>query len=266
MKLPFQTKYSQIPLDGMLIPSLEVAKAAFPIFGGTSPTTDSGSSSDSDKDKETTPTSDSNSDGSKTSAAGGESTDPAALTPEQITGLLKQVENITSANADLEKKLKGFTDKEEETRKAAMGREEALTEDLNKAHATIAAMDEVIKYVALVSAITSDPDTQFHDIDFVMSKLDENGYEFNLDLENKKANIKGIGNELKRIAKENEWAVKNMAADQSNNGGDKRGPGRPRGSGAPPANPNLNAGKSKSRSELIDRFPVLAAGRSGIRK
>lgn len=250
-KLPFQNKYSPINISG-----LEAAKAALPIFGGTGPTNSESSSSGDGQPSSTTDKKD------ETNSAGGDSgqPDPNQLTPEQIADVLKQVQTLTTTSQELQNELSTYKSKEEDARKAALGREEAQAEELQKAHETIAAMDQIIKNLALVNAIQSDPDVQFHDVDFVLTKLDENGYEFDMDMDAKKAKVKGLNTELKRIARENEWAVKNLASQQQGNSGTKKPPAKA--TGAPPSPSATNGGKANTREALMARFPAIGAGRS----
>lgn len=255
--MPFQSKgrvwgKSQMPGSG-IITSIELAKSAFPIFGGTAPTPPAVTTDPPATDPPAA-------DPATTSAGGEAAGEQAPMTPEQISSLLAQVTQLNTAVTDLTKKNNTYEQEKETARQATLGREEALTESLAKANETIEAMDQVIRYVALVNAIQNDPDTQFHDVNFVMSKLDENGFEFNVDLENQKAEVKGIANELKRIARENDWAVKNAATTTTTT----TTPPKPRSSGAPPVNPPTDASKQARRKDLMTRFPVIGHGRGQI--
>lgn len=250
-KLPFQTRQQQVS-PAFWVPSLEAAKATLPIFGGTAPTT--GSEESSEESKSTTKSKSESSGGS----AGGDN--PAEqLSPEQISELVKQVSTLTETSKTLENELNGYKQKEDDARRASMGREEAQQEELTKAHETIAAMDEVIRYVALVNAIQNNGDKiEFHDVNFVLSKLDPNSFDLEVDLEHKRASVNGVEGELKRIAKDFDWAVKKNSVP----GTEQRGPGRPRSSGAPPAPPTVNQSGATRRAALEEKWPVITHGRS----
>lgn len=255
--MPFQNKFPglEIDLSGIFTPprisGIEQAKAAFPIFGGTAPTppatvTDPPATDPPKADPPATTT-------------GGDADKPP-MTPEQINDLLSQVTQLNTQVTQLTKTNQTYEQEKETARQATLGREEALTESLATANATIEAMDSVIRYVALVNAIQNNPDIKFHDVNFVMSKLDENGFDFTVDLDNKKAEVKGIENELKRIAAENAWAVKNEATTQ------QQAPPvtRTRSSGAPPVNAPTDASKLARRKDLMTRFPVIGHGKGTV--
>lgn len=249
----------QMTLPKVLIPSLEAAKSALPIFGGTGPTEQAPTTE--------TSTSTESGQGGEQGSGGGtqEQSNPTEqLTPEQISDLVKQVSTLSETSRKLEEELGGYKQKEEETKRAALGREEALAQDLEAAQQAVAALDEVVRYVALVNAIQNNSDLEFHDVNFVMSKLDPESFELEVDLENKRANVSGIENELKRIAKENDWAVKkNSIPGQQQR--QNTPSSRQRGSGAPPVNPTVNQAASTRRKELESKWPVIASGRSPIR-
>ena len=232
---------------------IEAAKAALPIFGGTSTETEESTTAVITPVKTETETS------SATSES--ESTSTESLSPEEIKELLGKVSELSSTVKSLDTQNQSYKAKEEEARKAAMGREEALVEDNERLQQTVSQMDEVIKNLAVINAIQGNKDLQFHDARDVISRLDPGGYELDVDLESRKANVSGIDNELKRIARECPWLVR----DASKPGGGSNGSERklpPRGSGSPPASPTGgDTGKQQKRSALIDKFPVIAHGR-----
>lgn len=232
----------------------EMAKRALPIFGGTNPESSSESSSSE--------TSSSSTDSSKTttndSSGGGDSSTEKQITPEEFAKLTAQIAEITAKNTELTNELSTYTAKEEETRKASLGREEALSEDLTKAQQTIAQMDQVIKSLALVNAIQGS-EYQFFNPRDVIARLSSDSYELNVDLENGVAEIKGIENELKRIATADDYLVKKPTVEDS--APVKR---TPRGTGAPPGPAPTNPSKANRRKELEAKWPVIAAGRASI--
>lgn len=263
--MPFQTKYPITTRNdgfkptGRFFSAADIARVALPIFGGTSPAPNTESSSTESSSK-SGPGDDSKTSSSSGGADGDSSKPTEQLTPEQISDLVKQVSTLSETSANLEKELQGYKDKEDQARKATLSKEQAQQEELDKAYQTIAAMDEVVKYVALVNAIQSNKELQFHDVNFVISKLDHESYQFDVDLESKKATVSGIENELKRIAKENDWAVKVASNPQSSS----RQPGvvGRRSSGAPPANPTVDGTKAERRRSLETKWPVITHGRA----
>jgi DNA repair exonuclease SbcCD ATPase subunit len=250
--MPFQTKYDKSNFEPMFYKSgSEAAKAALPIFGGTAPdgateTKTDDSSSDTKTTKATT------------DSSGGD-TSPE-ITPEQFAQLTQQVASLTSTNTQLQNQLQSFTSKEDEARRASQGREETLAEDLSKAQQTIDAMDQIIKRQAVINAIQSNKDLQFHNVDDVVSKLAPESYELNVDLESRTATVKGIENEVNRIAKDYDYLVVKPTVE--NNSASTK-PQR-RSTGAPPGPQPTNASKSQRRSELEAKWPVIAAGRAKL--
>lgn len=229
---------------------LEAAKAALPIFGGTSTETES-SSSESNADTKKTST-----DSGGSESGGGDSPE---VTPEKLQELTKQITELTTKNTELAQSLQGFQSKEDEARKAELGREEALTEDLTKAQQTIDAMDQIIKRLAVVNAIQGNDNLQFHNVDDVITKLDHGAYQLDVDLEAGKATASGIENELSRIAKEYEYLVKKPTLQN-----DENTTRRPRGTGNPPGPRPTNPTAATRRKELEAKWPVIAAGRATL--
>lgn len=234
-----------------------LAKAAFPVFGGTAPETKNESSSaegstDTKKPDKTS---------SGTDSGGGDSSTPTEITPEQFAQLTTQVAHLTEKNTELNNQLSSFTSKEDEARRAAQGREETLAEDLQSAQKTVDQMDQIIKRLAVENAISNNTDgISFHNINDVISRLDHTSYELDVDLEGGIAKVSGIDNEIKRIAKENEYLVKKptLENDTSN------GRAKPRGTGAPPGPAPTNPSKANRRKELEAKWPVIASGRAAI--
>jgi hypothetical protein len=252
--MPFQTKYSGLtPANSfdfsVKINSLEAAKAALPIFGGTS-AEPAGSTPAENK-----PSGDP--DDSATSSGGGDGT--KEITPEQFAQLTTQVAQLTQKNTELTQTLQGYQTKEEDERKKSLGREEALTEDLTKAQETIDRMDQVIKRLAVVNAIQGNENLQFHNVDDVISKLDAGGYDLEVDLEAGRATASGIENELSRIAKDYPYLVKKPTID------DNPPPSRQRRStGNPPGPAPTNPTAAQRRKELEAKWPVIASGRAAL--
>ncbi len=256
------------PFNGFGVPSIEAAKAALPIFGGTAPIedkkeTDSGSNSGSGGQS-----SDSGSQSkSEGSAAGGDSdinTDPQA-----VADLMKQVEALTKNVGDLTKKNAAYEKEKSDAERASLGREEALEKDLEDAQKVIIKMDAALKNQAIVNAINSFREIEFHDPQFARGKLDPSIIEnMQVDLENGTVTVIGVENDLRRIAKEFSWAVKVNGQQQSNNGGNagnggqqRQAPGRSSG-GAPGGGNGTDPGKATTRKALAARFPVITHGRS----
>lgn len=181
--------------------------------------------------------------------------------PEKVTELLKQVTELTGKLNALSKENENFKNKEQEAIRAQQSREETLEQDLNDAQQTIHQMDQVIRYTAIVNAIQSNPDLEFHSAKHVLRELDMDALDLDVDLENGTATVSGIDNELKRIARECEWLVKrNNKAEAATTTAAKP---KARPSGTPPAPPGANGSKANRRQELSKRFPVIMHNRNG---
>lgn len=257
-KLPFQSKgrkWGKSPIAGNS--ALELIQDSLPIFGGTAPETKSESSS-TEGSADTKKTS---KDSGDSDSGGGDSTTPKEITPEQFAQLNTQVAELMSKNQELSTTLETYTSKEEQERKASMGREEALTEDLTKAQKVVDAQDQVIKSLALINAIQGNKEYKFHDPSDVIRRLDHSSYEFNVDLENGTATVSGVENELRRIAKENDYLVIKPNGEVAQNGTATRSP---RATGNPPGPTPTNASKSQRRAELEAKWPVIGAGRAKL--
>lgn len=181
--------------------------------------------------------------------------------PEKVSELLKQVSELTGKISSLSKENETYKNKEQEAQRAQQSREETLEQDLTEAQQTIHQMDQVIRYTAIINAIQSNPDLEFHSAKHVMRELDMEAFDMNVDLENGTATVNGIDTELKRIARECDWLVKhnNRAGGDTNGGSPKP---KVRSSGAPPAPPGANGAKANRRQDLSKRFPVIMHNRS----
>ena len=248
----FKPYQPQIP---MTINSLEAAKAAFPIFGGTGPVT-----------TETTTTET----GTTTTGTGTTTTTeqkPEAMTPEQISELLAKVTDLTSQVTSLKTENDSHKAEKEKEERAKLGREEVLTKDLDTAQQTIQQMDTVIQNLAIVYAIQNNTAGEngakldFYDAVQVVRELDPKGFELVVDLQNGEATVKNINSELARIAKEKYWMVKTNAVEQTQQQRTTTPP-RQTGTGTPPANPSKNNDKATRRSELESKWPIIAHGRA----
>jgi len=259
--MPFQMKFEK-PMPEGFYPigfsnGAAQAMAALPIFGGTAPTPDdSPSDDDSDSTSKTTKTE------SSADASGGESSNSAeALTPEQISDLLKQVTQLNSTVTQLKTENDSFKTKEDQARRASQGREQTLEEDNQRLTQTVDAMDQVIKHLAIVNAIQGNKDLRFHDPRDVIARLDHSSYNLDVDLDNGQATVKNIENELKRIASECPWLVVKPADSQNNNQSNRA----PRGTGTPPASSAGNqTAKAQRRKDLEAKWPVIGSGRVPI--
>lgn len=239
---------------------LELAKSCLPLFGGAEDddkkTSESSSKGDTGGGQATASKSGDGQSGNDTSTSAGGDSGPE-MTPEQMADLLKQVETVTKANQDLDKKIKGFEAKETEAKRASMGREEALEADLGVAQETIAKMDAALRQQALVNAINSFKDIQWHDNAFPLSKLDPSIREnMTVDLDSSSVTVNGVENDLRRIAKEYDWAVVKGAAPAGTAAGGGRAPAV-RGSGAPPAPVGGTNNKATRRTELEGKFSAI---------
>jgi len=235
--------------------SIEAAKAALPIFGGTSPTetateTETGEAATTD---------------TKMTTESGSTEKPEISTdPQAVADLVKQVESLNSTVSQLKKVNEKFESEKKVKERESMGREEALSRDLEEAQQTIVKMDQALRNQAVVNAINSFKDIEFHDVKFAMSKLSSDIYDqMEVDLANGTVTVSGIENDLRRIAKENEWAVKNKGSVVANvNGSEQRKTPTGRPSGGAPNGSGGDASKASARKALAARFPVITHGRA----
>lgn len=243
-KLPFQFKYDPRKVD------FQAAQAALPFFGGAE---EEGDTATAVADEPTTSTPESTTSESSTAT---ETAKTSELSPEQIADLLKQVSDSNRKLTEATAKLSEYENKEKSAARAQQTREQVLEQDLAEAQQTIQRMDAVIRQTALINAIQGAKDIEFHSAKHVLRELDPNVVELDVDLENGTATVSGIETELKRIARECDWLVKNNSVPTQ----DVK-VRAPRGSGAPPAAPNGSNDKASRRQELVNRFPVISHGR-----
>lgn len=243
----------------MVVNSIEAAKAALPIFGGTTPappSTESPPATDHATEPPPAPSA------SDPGTAGGDSADPGSpMTPEQVSELLKQVGDLTSQVSRLTNENNTYKSKEHDQQRAQQTREQQLEQDLTDAQQTIAKMDAVIRHTAIINAIQGMKDMEFYSARHVMSELNMDSFDLDVDLDNGSATVTGIEGDLKRIAKECPWMV---ARDKTHVVTSPNGTPRvTRGSGAPPAPPGGVNDKATKRAELMSKYPVIAHGRTG---
>lgn len=245
-----ESKYmSKITEKLVAVNPLEAAKAAMPFFGGEDKEE---TTSESAGTEDTTSTDTAVSDSTST-----DGTPDLTQNPEAMADLLKQLNDATKQIKELQNKTASYEKEKSQAARAQQTREEQLETDLQEAQQTIAKMDAVIRHTALVNAIQGMKDYEFHSARHVLNELDPNSFEIDVDLENGTATITGVENEIKRVAKEMPWLVA-----QAKTGNITNKTTIPRGSGAPPANPNGDAAKVARRTELMKKFPVIAHGRA----
>lgn len=246
---------SQTP---MVINSLEAAKAAFPIFGGTGE--DEGTGGEGGATTTTTS-------GTSTTTGTGTAKPPETMTPEQIADLFNKVTELTTQVGSLKTENDAHRAEKEKADRAKLSREESLGKDLDTANQTIQQMDAVIQSLAIQNAIQNNTAGEggakidFYDAAQVVRELDSKGFELVVDLENGSATIKNINNELARVAKEKYWMVKTNAVEQ-NQQTRTTTPPRPTGTGTPPAAPKPSEKKGDRRAELEQKWPIIAHGRA----
>lgn len=243
------------------LPGMEAALATLPIYGGT---VEEGN----EQSSETTETSSSQGKTEKPSSSSSESTD-VVTDPQAVADLVKQVESLNSTVTTLTKENEKFINEKKQKDRESMGREEALSADLEDAQQTIVKMDQALRNQAVVNAINGFKDIEFYDTKFAMSKLSSDVYDqMEVDLENGTVTVSGIENDLRRIAKENEWAVKSKGSPgNANNSGSVTSSGprsrQPaRASGSAPNGAGGDSSKATTRKALAARFPVITHGRA----
>lgn len=249
-KMPFQLRIPEVQKSISLI-GIEKAKMALPIFGGTSPEQTSENNGGATTTTQT-----------QSSAGGDGKTEKKEFTPEQISDLVSQLEEATTKLTAAETENKKYKADEEKKAREALSKEEALTKDLETAQNTIMQMDNALRNQAIINAINGYEDIKFHSVDFAAANLSSDIRDnMVVDLEKGTVTITGIENELKRIAKENEWAVKAKVAPGQQQQNGNQPTSVTRGSGAPPAAPARPGSKSERRAELEQKWPVIARGR-----
>lgn len=242
-----KTQVEKMPTQAPLLrlTTIEQAKLALPIFGGTSP--------DPDNEQQQN---------NQQQSGGGSDPKPAEqMSPDEIQKLVNSVTELTGKVTQLQTENDGYKQAEDKKKRESQSREDTLSQDLDKAQQTIAQMDGVIKYVATVNAIlNNESGISFHDPADIVSKLDFDAFELEVDLESNRAGVKGIENELKRVAKEKPWLVKTGSQEQSQ---EQQQPAPPKSSGKPPANNGGQGGNkgSQQRAAMETKWPILAQGR-----
>ncbi|HPE52944.1 MAG TPA: hypothetical protein PK852_02395 [Mesotoga prima] len=237
-------------IDRRGLPPLELAKMAMPFFGGE----EEAKASEETSGEQATAT-------AETETTAEESGDVStsqklAENPEAVADLLKQLSEATKTIKDLSKKNEGYENERKQAERAQQTREQQLEGDLHDAQQTIAQMDAVIRHTAAINAIQNLKDYQFHSARHVLNEIDPNEFEITVDLQNGTATVEGIENAAKRVAKDMPWLVAQASGDKQS-----RNVSSPRNSGNPPSNPNSGADKAARRSDLMKKFPVIAAGR-----
>lgn len=254
--LPFQTKHQPL-----LVNSIEAARQALPFFGGTAP------DAPAEKTEESDSTSDSTTDASATKSAGG---DGSTLTPEQIASIVAQNADLVKTTKDLTGKLDNYTKQEADAEKAKLGDIERRDREIAERDETIVNMDKVIRALAVENAIAQSKDLKFHSTKHVINELDPTEYEIDVDLKTGTAVVSNLDKAMKRIAEANPWMVVDASKDNPGgaNGATRTGNQNPggaparRGSGAPPSpGASRQSDATQRRSDLLKKFPVLAAGK-----
>ncbi len=131
------------------------------------------------------------------------------------------------------------------------GEDENLKQDLETATQRISKYEKVMSKNLIETAILKDSSLQFHDIDTVISALNHD----DIDIDLEEGTIEGLTSELKRVAKEKPFLVKSSKKED-----DK---GSSRGSKGSSGNNPGGAGGSKNdkaaqRAELLKKYPHLA--------
>ena len=232
---------------------------AWPFFGGTTPTPEAGPGTTEDPENKPNST-----------PGGNTSTEEDPIKklqsdPNALQQLLQQVSKTSADLANVSKERDTLAQEKDKAARAQLTKEENLQKDLEAAQAQVEVYHEVVinvsKQMEFLNAAGA-AGIQFNSLRQAMAELDDNNYKIDVDVDNRQAVIDGIDNEVKRIAKENPWLVKNAANNDDQNNGGQRRPGRPAGTGAPPTPPRGNqGGKQQRRDGLMNRFPVLMQGR-----
>lgn len=178
--------------------------------------------------------------------------------PEAMADLLKQLNDASKTIKDLQGKTASYEKEKAQSARAQQTREQQLETDLNDAQETIAKMDSVIRHTAMINAIQSMSDYEFHSAKHVLNELDPNSFDVDVDLANGSATVSGIEAEIKRVAKEMPWLIAQSKASNGNVSAKTN----LRASGAPPGNPNGDAAKVARREALMKKFPVISHGRA----
>lgn len=237
---------------------MKVALRSLPLYGGDGEEDSGGGTTTTITAPSTTPPPASS---TTTPPAGGDSKpDPIEKLqndPNALGQLLSQVDKLTKDLTKVTGERDSYVAKEQENTRKLQSREQQLETDLGERDAIIQQMDSVIRSMAINNAMLSQKDIQWHSVKQAMAELNADAFDIDIDLERGTADVSGIENEAKRIAKEFPWLVAKGGTEQPI----PPSP-RPRGSGAPPAPPGGDGNKAQRRSDLMKRFPVIASGRS----
>lgn len=239
----------------------DVILALPPIFGGTTPSTESPPATTTGTGTGQETAHPAGQSGTDTSAGGDSGTDPAeqlANDPNAIKSLLQQIDQLQKNLGKVTGERDQHLQKQQETERAQMNKEQQQEQDIANLQNQVEQQHRVIETMALRNAFLEQSDFQWNSVRQAMSELSAENYTVDIDLENGNAVVSGIDNEAKRIAKDFPWLLKGKAATESNNG---HGGARVRGSGTPPSPPTGDAAKVAKRADLIKKFPVIAQGR-----
>ena len=249
---PFMTdRFSEPQVEKDLILAMR------PIFGGTTPGTESPPATD--PATSTPATGSAAQSGSDTSAGGDSATQTETLVndPNAIKSLLQQVDKLQK---DLQKTVgerDTLTAKQAEVERAQMNKEQQQAQDIENLTNQVEQQHRVIETMALRNAFLEQSDYQWNSVRQAMSELTDEDYQIDIDMANGNATVSGMDRAAARIAKECPWLLKGKAAPESNG---SHAPRAPR-SGSAPAPPSGDAGKVAKRADLIKKFPVIAQGR-----
>ena len=228
--------------DKMMAKTIANVLASFPFYGGTAPV-----------EEEKTE------DGTEEKTEEGKKADAPPIAPPAVAELVKQIDTLNTTVSDLQKKNETYETEKKTKERAGLGREEALTKDLEDRDQIIQKMDAALRNQAVINAINSFTDVQFHDPKFAMSKLSPEIFEkMQVDLENGTVTVTGVENDLRRVAKEYEWAVKKAGATETAppvvTPPARATGGAPRGGGG-------DSSTATTRKAHMARYPVIAHGR-----
>lgn len=195
--------------------------------------------------------------------------------PPEVNPLAAQLEAANATNADLAAQLKVLQDAEDERARKDNSESENAKADLKKANTTIETlnngareMQSALEASVIENAILKFGKFQDGTTDFIVSKINRDIAKF--EVKDGKASISNIDAELKRIAKENAFLIKesdggNGTPPDPNGNGNQNGNGKTEGprnpwastAAAPPNAPNGKQEGAVKRGAMMNRYSAI---------
>lgn len=237
------------------ISAIDRAKAAWPIFGGTSPP----APAKTDPPKADPPQG--NPPAAPAAAPAGGVT-PPANTPGgevNVAQLLAQLQTLTQQVTTLTTENEGYKTKETEAENAKKTKEQQLETTIAQKDQVIEQATNLIGQKALENALLTHKDYQFHDAnDALMNLKDAEGVKVTVDIAKQIATVEGLDAAIKDLATRKSWMLsKGPETPPDPNAAPATTPPATRATGAPPAQPTTDAAKATQRANLRAKYTAI---------